>query len=120
MIGSFKLLMKLSNDCADACRHVRHRKEATVMTTTYTLTLDQDQIRFTPAGKIAVIDAIDALIDSESAEKVWMRLIAANPEILNYCKGYHFRKDRVAPVVDGAGWEKIEPLLFEYLVDTTL
>ena len=90
------------------------------MTTAYTLTLDHDQIRFTPAGKIAVIDAIDALIASESAEKVWKQLIAANPEILDYCEGYHFRKDRAAPVVDGAGWEKIESLLFEYLVDTTV
>ena len=87
---------------------------------TYTLTLDHDQIRFTPEGQIAIIDAITALTGSDSPGTIWAQLVQANPEVLEYCDDYRFRKGQVTPVVAGDGWEKVETLLFEYLVDTAL
>jgi hypothetical protein len=88
------------------------------MATTYTLTLDQDQIRFTPKGQIAVVDAISALIGSEYAQTIWVRLIEANPEVREYCDDYQFRNAQPTMMVDADGWQKIETLLFEYLVNT--
>jgi DNA-binding transcriptional LysR family regulator len=45
--------------------------------------LEENSVRFTPSGEIAVTDAINALNESDGAEEIWQRLKNENPEILS-------------------------------------
>ena len=83
----------------------------------YTMRLDGDSVRFTPDGKIAVVDAIKALSARNCAEGIWESLKAERPEFKGLCEGYHFQAGKVDSVVDGEGWEKIEDALLDYILD---
>jgi hypothetical protein len=83
----------------------------------FVLTMEENSVRFTPSGEIAVIDAIKALSESDTAEEIWQTLKDENPEIFSHCRQYHFSKNKFALVVDGQGWEQIESLLFDYILD---
>jgi hypothetical protein len=82
----------------------------------FTFQLEEDLIRFTPDGKIAVIDAIQALCGTDRAETYWEEIVCENPEIMEYCKYHRFPGRRKTPVTDGRGWEKVETILFERVV----
>jgi len=86
----------------------------------FVFSLEKNYVRFTPSGEIAVIDAIKALSESDIAEDIWETLKYENPEILSYCKRFHFSKTRSVMVVDSQGWEHIETLLFNYILDRRL
>ena len=86
----------------------------------FVLSLEENSVRFTPSGEIAVIDAIKVLSESDAAEDIWETLKDENPEILSHCKRFHFSKDKPAMVVDSQGWEHIETLLFDYILDRSL
>jgi hypothetical protein len=86
----------------------------------FVLSLEENSVRFTPRGEIAVIDAIKALIEFDGAEKIWQRLKNENPEILSHCRRFHFSKTKSVMVVDSQGWEQIETLLFDYILDQDL
>jgi hypothetical protein len=86
----------------------------------FVLCLEEDFVRFTPSGEIAVIDAIKALSVSDTAEDIWEALKDQNPEILSHCKRFHFSKNISAIVVDSQGWEQIESLLFDYILGRSL
>jgi hypothetical protein len=81
-----------------------------------TLTLDACPIRFTPDGKISVIDAIKSLTGSDSPELLWESLKGRHPEILAHCEDHCFQETQRTEVVDGEGWEKIGALLFEHMI----
>jgi hypothetical protein len=83
----------------------------------FVLRTEENCVRFTPSGEIAVIDAIKALSESDTAEEIWQTLKGENPEIFSHCRQYHFSKNKSALVVDGQGWEQIESLLFDYILD---
>jgi hypothetical protein len=80
------------------------------------LMLDQDQIRFTPEGKMAVVDAIEALTGAEDGHSVWQDVIDGNPEMISWCDTYQFPKCGATPVIGRKGWEKVEALVFDYMV----
>lgn len=82
----------------------------------FTFQLEEDLIRFTPDGKIAIIDAIQALCGTGSAETYWENLILENPEIIEYCDYHRFPGSRKTLVTDGRGWEKVESILFERII----
>jgi hypothetical protein len=85
------------------------------------LSLDQHAIRFTPDGKIAVIDAINALSEKNDAGHIWTDLSQSHPEITTLCDTYTFqKKSESTPVACGETWEKIQMLLFEYLVEESI
>lgn len=84
------------------------------------LSLEENSVRFTPSGEIAVIDAIKALSESETAEEIWQALKDGNPEILSHCRRFHFSKNKSAIVADSQGWEQIENLLFDYILNRNL
>ncbi|MGD2096062.1 MAG: hypothetical protein PVG35_00685 [Desulfobacterales bacterium] len=86
----------------------------------YVLSMEENSVRFTPSGEIAVIDAIKALSKSGSPEEIWQTLKEENPEILFHCRRFNFAKNKPALVVDGQGWEQIELLLFDYILDHSL
>ncbi len=90
------------------------------MTKEFVLDLENNFVRFTPNGEIAVIDAIKALGESDTAEEIWETLKDENPEVLSHCRQFHFSKNKSATVVDGQGWEQIESLLFDYILDRSL
>jgi hypothetical protein len=86
----------------------------------FVLNLEENSVRFTPSGEIAVIDAIKLLSDSDTAEEIWNTLKDENPEILAHCKRFYFSKNKTAVVADSRGWEQIEFLLFDYILDDRL
>ena len=83
----------------------------------FTLKLDNDPIRFTPDGKVAVVDVIKALIALGEPESVWESLKAESPEIKEIYQDYVFAESKSEAVVDGEGWEKIEVALMDYMLD---
>jgi hypothetical protein len=86
----------------------------------FVLSMQENSVRFTPSGEIAVIDAIKALSESDTAEEIWQTLKEENPEILSHCRRFHFAKNNSTLVADSRGWEQIESLLFKYLLDHSL
>jgi hypothetical protein len=81
------------------------------------LSLEENSVRFTPNGEMAVIDAIRALSGSDTAEDLWKKLKDKNPEILSHCRQFFFAKTKSVMVVDSQGWEQIETLLFDLILD---
>jgi hypothetical protein len=86
----------------------------------FVMSLDENSIRFTPDGEIAVVDGIRALSESETAEKIWKTLKDENPEILSLCKRFYFSKNKPDMVADSRGWRIIETALFDYILDKSL
>jgi hypothetical protein len=84
------------------------------MEKTVTVTLDNKPMRFTPDGKVSVVDAIKATTQSNRARAIWETLKGRHPEILDLCEAYSFHGKAAVPVVDSTGWEAIMPLLFHY------
>jgi hypothetical protein len=83
----------------------------------YSMKLEGDRVRFTPDGRIAVVDAIKALSAKKGAEQIWESLKEERPEFEDLCQSYTFREDQTDSVVDGEGWEKIEDALLDYILD---
>jgi hypothetical protein len=84
------------------------------------LELDQHPIRFTPDGKIAVMDAIKAMSEVSNSKRIWNKLAQSHPEILSLCDTYHFTSAGPTPVADWEGWETIQGHLFDYIVEEGL
>ena len=83
----------------------------------YSMKLDGDHIRFTPDGKIAVVDAIRALTAKKGANRIWESLKAERPEFKELCHSHTFKGDKTDSVADGEAWAKIEDALLDYIVD---
>ena len=83
----------------------------------YMMKLNGDRVRFTPDGKVAVVDAIKALSALEGAERIWQSLKKERPELKDLCERYNFQEDKIDSVVDGESWGKIEDALLDYIVD---
>ena len=64
-------------------------------------------IRFTPKGKVCVIDVIKLLCNTNQPFSVWRRLITDHPEILTDCEHYPFEEGEPLPVVYGKGWKQV-------------
>ena len=86
----------------------------------FVLCLEENSVRFTPNGEIAVIDAIKALSTSDTAEEIWTALKDENPEILSHCRLFHFSKGKPVMVADSQGWQQIETQLFDYILEQSL
>ena len=85
-----------------------------------TLNLDNNPIRFTPDGKVSVIDAIQAVSNSNRARPIWESLKREHPDILLHCEDYSFQREAPTPVVTSDGWERVFILLPEYLLESHL
>jgi len=90
------------------------------MSEEFVLSLEENSVRFTPSGEIAVMDAINALSASDGAEEIWQQLKNKNPAILSQCRQFHFSKNKSVMVVGSQGWQQIETLLFDYILDQNL
>jgi len=87
------------------------------MVKTYQVNLDGKDIRFTPEGKVAVLDAIQALTAKDQPESVWHDLVQANPGITTVCETYRFTDSDPSMVVDRSGWAIIEDLLLVHMIE---
>jgi hypothetical protein len=76
---------------------------------------DDDPIRFTPEGKVSVLDGIKTLTHSEHPEHLWESLKKEHPEILDHCENYHFQEGQCLPVIDKEGWGMLWILLIDHL-----
>ncbi len=86
------------------------------MAKTYLVDLGGTDIRFTPEGKVSVVDAIQALCAGKRPERLWHDLVKAHPEIDTLCETYRFADADPAVVVDAPGWSLIEALLPAYVL----
>ena len=90
------------------------------MTECLNLKLDDRRVRFTPGGRISVLDAIRVVSDTDRPKALWQELQEAFPEVATFCQNDSAGESenpvhRTMPFADGEGWEKIFVLLFEYL-----
>ncbi len=84
------------------------------------LNLDDTPVRFTPDGKVFIIDAITALTENtnkRNAEGIWKSLSTENPEVMDLCEDFHFTKENPLPVADSNAWDKIQLLLFDHMME---
>lgn len=79
---------------------------------------DGDLVRFTPDGRVSVLDAIGALIQSECPAHLWDDVKKKHPEIVRYCGSYSFQKGQSLPVVNNKGWDILWTVLMDYLGDS--
>ncbi|MEW6669847.1 MAG: hypothetical protein AB1512_31950 [Thermodesulfobacteriota bacterium] len=82
-----------------------------------TLSLDDEPVRFTPDGRISVLDAIRVLTLSECPELIWEDLKKRHPELLEHCGDHRFQQEGPLPVMDSAGWDLMWVLLFDYVLE---
>jgi hypothetical protein len=85
------------------------------MEDTLIVNFDNHPIRFTPDGRISIVDAIKAVSKSDHPQSIWEDLKAKHPEILLHCEDYSFGKEGCTEVVDSEGWEIIWIFLPYYL-----
>jgi hypothetical protein len=67
-------------------------------------------VRFTPDGRVAVLDAINALSDLEPAEHIWEEFKRENPDI--ECNVYTFPGEETLCVIDRKTMQRVEDWLF--------
>ena len=78
-----------------------------------TVTIENDRIRFTPEGKVFVLDAIRALSDNGNPEPLWRELQEDYPEVVERCEYIQPGEENPEPVADNDAWEAIQDRLFE-------
>ena len=79
---------------------------------------DGDPVRFTPDGKVSVLDAIGALTHSKCPGCVWDDVKKKYPEIVSHCGTYFFQSGKSLSVVDIEGWNMLWTVLVDYLGDS--
>jgi hypothetical protein len=79
---------------------------------------DGDPVRFTPDGKVSVLDAIETLTHSDCPSYLWNDVKKKHPEIMNHCDSYSFQNGQSLPVVDIEGWNMLSTVLMDYLGDS--
>jgi hypothetical protein len=82
-----------------------------------TVSLDQDEVRFTSDGRMSVLDAIRALTLSESPEQIWKDLRDKHPNLLDHCEDRSVPHEGLLTVVDGEGWDMMWALLIAYILE---
>ncbi len=82
-----------------------------------TVVLDQKSVKFTPDGKVAVLDAIASLCAGRDHLMLWESLLVQQPELVNLCELYPFSSQACTWVTDRMGWDKIQSALFEHLLE---
>ena len=83
-----------------------------------TVVIDEASVQFTPDGRVRVLDAIASLSGRDESVALWQSLLAQQPELSALCETYAFSGQTPALVTDSVGWEVIQSLLFDFLLDT--
>jgi hypothetical protein len=75
------------------------------------------RVRFTPDGRVVVVDAIDALSDTACAACIWEDLQRRHPKLHELCSTYRFAGDEALCVVTADAWDVIEQVLLDYTLE---
>ena len=75
------------------------------------------RVRFTPDGRVVVVDAIDALSEAACPTCVWEDLKRREPALAELCTNYRFSGDDPLCVVDVEAWDLIEQVLLDYTLE---
>lgn len=81
------------------------------------INLEEEPVRFTPDGRVSVLDAIRAVSLVDDSHVIWEKLKNEHPEILRHCENHSVGNNGLITVVNSRGWEMIWLLLPEYLLD---
>ena len=73
--------------------------------------LGTGQVRFTPDGRVSVLDAIQMVTGSQCPAFLWEKLSSGHSQVLKHCAEYRFPGEGPISVVDSEGWEMILALL---------
>ena len=84
------------------------------------LRLENDDVRFTGNGQIAIIDAIAALGSPECPACIWDNLKRKHPTLKGIFHTATIDGEVDVPVADSESWDIIQNLLFEYLVENNV
>jgi hypothetical protein len=79
--------------------------------------LGHESVRFTPDGRVFVLDAIELMCACGRSHDIWERMKTEHPDILQYCEDYGTQQGESVSVTAKEGWEKIWLLLPRYLFD---
>jgi hypothetical protein len=82
-----------------------------------TFAIDADTVRFTPDGKVAVIDAIGALSEADCPKCIWNELKRSHPKIRKWYTDHSFPEEKNVPVASSRCWDRIQDLLLDHLID---
>jgi hypothetical protein len=82
-----------------------------------TVSLDEQDVRFTSDGRMSVLDAIRALTLSKSPERIWKDLKDRHPKLLDHCEDRQVLHEGLLTVVDGEGWDMMWALLIAYFLE---
>ncbi len=78
---------------------------------------EDDPIRFTSGGRLFVLDAIAAVTQTDTPGLVWRKIMAQQPDITQHCEYLDTAEAENQPVCDSEGWDVIQDLLFDYMID---
>jgi len=79
--------------------------------------IGDSRVRFTPDGRVVVVDAIDALSDSICPTCVWEDLKRQHHRQAELCSTYQFGGEEALCVVDSEAWDVIEQVLLDYTLE---
>ena len=82
----------------------------------FNLEMDEEIVRFTPDGRISIVDAIKTLSGEDNAVALWDSITAKKPEILEHCDSYPSEDEEDLFVADTAAWDEIVMLLADHLL----
>ncbi len=82
-----------------------------------TLELEENKVRFTPDGKVAVVDAIGALSEADCPQCLWADLKRSHPHIGRWCSDYRFSEEVTVAVAGRQSWMRIQDLLLDHLIE---
>jgi len=82
-----------------------------------TVSLDEEDVRFTSDGRMSVLDAIRALTLSKNPERIWKDLKDKHPKLLDHCEDRQVFHEGLLTVVDGEGWDMMWTLLIAYILE---
>jgi hypothetical protein len=119
-MGSGRVKDERIRRCDPDQRNGLNLKKDNFMKEWVTLELEDDTVRFTPDGRIAVIDAIGALSETDCPVCVWEDLKRRHPRVADLCVNYAFLEieDEDVPVADSRSWMVIQSLLLDHLIDS--
>ncbi len=80
------------------------------------LFIEDTPVRFTPAGKVYVVDAIRAVSESREPGTLWEQMKQDAPEILSCVSEFQIENTQPVAVADSACWEKIQDILINRLL----
>jgi hypothetical protein len=91
------------------------KKKSSSMKQALQFRLDDTNVRFTPDGSVAVVDAIGALGDTRCPKQVWEAMKRHHPRLNTLCSEYAFAGKEVLSVADRDQWRVIQEKLLDYL-----